>query len=114
MGMVLIYFGIFYSAGIAQWLVWKRMTREVNQHLPESEQYATAMWTFSRKSARAPTNQLKIWQLHRQFFRESYLRLLLLVTLALMILFFALTVFADRQSGTRVLGFAFPSAKALG
>jgi hypothetical protein len=91
---VLFYFGIFYSAGLAQWMVWKRITREVNQHLPDGEQYSTSLWAFQR-SARAPGNQFKIWQLHRRFYRESNLRLLFLATLALMILFFVLTALAD-------------------
>ena len=91
---VLFCFGILYLAGLAQWMVWKRITREVNQHLPDSEQYSTSMWAFQR-SARAPVNQFKIWQLHRQFYRESYLRLLFLATLVVMILFFGLTVLTD-------------------
>jgi hypothetical protein len=94
---ILFYFGIFYSAGLAQWMVWKRITREVNQHLPDSEQYPTSVWAFSRRSARAPINQIKIWRLHRQFFRESYLRLLYLATWVLMILFFVLGLQFDRS-----------------
>jgi hypothetical protein len=94
MGNVLVYFGIFYSAGLAQWMVWKRITQQVNQHLPDGEQYSTSLWAFQR-SARAPVNQFKIWQLHRQFYRESYLRLLFLATLVLMIVFFGLTVLTD-------------------
>jgi hypothetical protein len=97
---VLFYFGIFYSAGLAQWMVWKRITREVNQHLPDSEQYSTSLWAIHR-SARAPTNQFKIWRLHRQFYRESYLRWLFLATLVMMILFFILTVLADRAATRR-------------
>jgi hypothetical protein len=97
---VLFYFGIFYLTGLAQWMLWKRITREVNQHLPDSEQYSTSLWAFQR-SARAPTNQFKIWQLHRQFYGESYLRLLFLAILVLMILFFILTVSADRAARGR-------------
>jgi hypothetical protein len=97
---VLFYFGIFYLTGLAQWMVWKRITREVNQHLPDSEQYSTSLWAFQR-SARAPTNQFKIWRLHRQFYRESYLRWLFLAILVLMILFFILTVLADRAATGR-------------
>jgi hypothetical protein len=87
---ILFYFGIFYSAGLAQWMVWKRITREVNQHLPDCEQFPTSVWAFSPRSARAPINQIKIWRLHRQLFRESYLRLFYLATWVLMILFFVL------------------------
>jgi hypothetical protein len=94
---ILFYFGIFYSAGLAQWMVWKRITTEVNQQLPDSEQYTTAVWAFSPRTARAPINQIKIWRLHRQFFRESYLRLLYLVTWGVMILFFVLVVQFDRS-----------------
>jgi hypothetical protein len=97
---VLFYFGVFYSAGLAQWMVWKRITREVNHRLPDSEQYSTSLWAFQR-SARAPLNQFKIWQLHRQFYRESNLRLLFLAALAVMILFFGLTVLTDVASHRR-------------
>jgi hypothetical protein len=93
----LFYFGIFYSAGLAQWMVWKRITREVNQQLPDSEQYPTSVWSFSPRTARAPINQIKIWRLHRQFFRESYLRSLFLATWVVMILFFVLVVQFDRS-----------------
>jgi hypothetical protein len=93
---ILFYFGIFYSAGLAQWMVWKRITGEVNQQIPDSEQYTISVWSFSPKSARAPINQIRIWRLHRQFFRESYLRFLYLATWALMILFFVLSLQFDR------------------
>lgn len=92
----LFYLGMFYSAILAQWIVWKRIIRGVNLHLPESEQYPTSMWAFSPRSSASPINQFKIWQLHRQFFRESYLRWLYLFTLALMILFLGLCVRFDR------------------
>jgi hypothetical protein len=78
-------------------MVWKQIIREVNRRLPESEQYPTSVRTFSPRSSQSPINQFKIWRLHRQFFRESYLRWLFLAILALMILFFGLTVFADRR-----------------
>ena len=94
---ILFYFGIFYLAGLAQWMVWKRITREVNQHLPDSEQYPTSVLAFSPRSSQSPINQFKIWQLHRQFFRNSYLRWLYLATLALMILFLGLCVQFDRS-----------------
>ena len=94
---ILFYFGILYSAGLAQWMVWKRIAREVNQQLPDSEQFPTSVWAFSRRSARAPINQIKIWRLHRQFFRESYLRSLYLAAWVLMILFFVLCLRFDRS-----------------
>jgi hypothetical protein len=97
---VLFCFAIFYAAGLAQWMVWKRITREVNQHLPDSEQYSTSLWAFQR-SARAPVHQFKIWRLHRQFYRDSNLRLLFLAILVLMIVFFALTVLTDRAATRR-------------
>jgi len=93
---ILFYFGIFYSAGLAQWMVWKRITQQVNQHLPDGEHYSTSLWAFQR-SARAPVNQFKIWQLHRQFFRESYLRMFVIATWVLMILFFGLCLQFDRS-----------------
>jgi hypothetical protein len=40
---ILFYFGVFYLAGLAHWMVLKRITKEVNQHLPDSEQYATSI-----------------------------------------------------------------------
>jgi hypothetical protein len=94
---ILFYFGTFCSAGLAHWMVLKRMAREVNQHLPDSEQFITAVWAFSRRSARAPINEIKIWRLHRQFFRESCLPWLYLATWVLMIVFFVLCVQFDRS-----------------
>lgn len=93
----LFYFGMFYFACLAQWMVLKRMTAEVNQHLPESEQFPTSLWAFSPRTARAPLNQIKIWRLHRQLFRESYLPWLFLCTWALLILFLVLCVQFDRS-----------------
>ncbi len=93
----LFYFGIFYSSCLAQWMVLKRMTTEVNQHLPDGEQFPTSLWTFSPRTARAPINQIRIWRLHRQFFRESHLPWLYLATWVLMILFFVLCVQLDRS-----------------
>src|SRR5277367_3366089 len=95
-----LYFGTFYLTGLAQWMVWKRITTEVNQHLPVSEQYPTSVWSFSARTARAPINQIKIWRLHRRLFRESYLRWLYLATWVLMILFFVLCVQFDRSHST--------------
>ena len=94
---ILFYFGIFYSACLAQWMVLKRMTREVNQRLPDSEQFLTSVWAFSSRTARAPTNQIKIWRLHRQFFPESYLPWLYLASWVLMILVFVFCVQFDRS-----------------
>ncbi len=91
------YFGIFYSAGLAHWMVLKRIAKEVNQHLPDSEQYPTSVWVFSPRSLQSPINEIKLWRLHRQFFRESYLRWLHLATWVLMILFFVLCVQFDRS-----------------
>ena len=51
---ILLYFGIFYSSCLAQWIVLKRMTTEVNQHLPDSEQFPTSVWAlFAEDSSRA-------------------------------------------------------------
>jgi hypothetical protein len=94
---ILFYFGIFYFAGLTQWMVLKRITKEVNQHLPDSERYTTSRWAFSQRSARSPINQIKIWRLHRQFLRESYLPWLYLATWVLMIVFFVLCVQFDRS-----------------
>jgi hypothetical protein len=91
------YFGIFFSAGLAQWIVWKQITGQVNRHLPASEQYKTSAWAFSPMSARAPMNQIKIWRLHRHFFRDSKLRLLFVATLVLMFSFFLLCIQFDRS-----------------
>jgi hypothetical protein len=94
---LLFYFGIFYSAGLGQWMVWRRIVREVNQHLPDAEQYPTSVLAFSPRSSQSPINQFKIWQLHRQFFRKSYLRSLYLTTWVLMIVFLGLCVHFDRS-----------------
>jgi hypothetical protein len=97
----IIYFVIFFLVALAHWIVTKRMTRQVNQHLPESEQYSTAIFPSStlafQRSARSPVYQFRIFQLHRQFFPESSLRWFWFATLILMIIFFALTAIADHQ-----------------
>jgi hypothetical protein len=54
---ILFYFGIFYLAALAQWMVLKRITKEINQLLPDGEQYTTSMWAFSPRSARSPINE---------------------------------------------------------
>lgn len=94
---IIFYFGTFYFAGLAQWMVLKRITNQVNQHLPYSEQYVASIWAFSPRSVRSPINEIKVWRLHRQFFPESYLPWLHLATWALMIVFFVLCVQFDRS-----------------
>ena len=94
---ILFYFGIFYLAGLARWMVLKRIIKEINQHLPDSEQYPTSVWAFSPRSFQSPINEIKIWRLHRQFFRESYLRWLHLASWVLMILFWVLCWQFDRS-----------------
>jgi hypothetical protein len=96
MGLV-IYFGIFYLSGLAQWTVVKRMAREVNRHLPEGDQYVASVWTFSGRSARAPINEINIWRLHRQLYSESYLPWLDLAAWVLMIVFWLLCAQFDRS-----------------
>jgi hypothetical protein len=93
---ILFYFGTFYFAGLAQWMVLKRITNQVNQYLPYNEQYVATMWAFSPRSVRSPINEIKVWRLHRQFFPESYLPWLHLATWVLMIVFFILCVQFDR------------------
>jgi hypothetical protein len=96
MPAVLVYFGIFFSVALVHWRITKRMTKQVNQRLPESERYSTSIFAFQR-SARSPVYQYRIFQLHRYFFPESSLRWSFLATFILMIIFFALTAFADHQ-----------------
>lgn len=71
---LLIYLCVFFSGGLVQTLVWNRITREVNQCLPDDEQYSVSIWSL-RRPARGGFNQLQIWSAHRRFFPESYLRL---------------------------------------
>ncbi len=97
MMQILFYFGIFYVACLVQWMVLKRMTREVNQYLPDGEQFPTSLWAVSPRTVRAPINQIRIWRLHRQFFSESYLPWLYLVTWGVLILFLLLCVQFDRS-----------------
>jgi hypothetical protein len=94
---ILFYFGTIYFAGLAQWMLLKRITRQVNQHLPYSEQYVASIWAFSPRSVRSPINEIKVWRLHRQFFPESYLPWLHLATWVLMIAFIVLCVRFDRS-----------------
>ena len=94
---ILFYFGTFFFAGLAQWSVLKRITNQVNQNLPYSEQYVASIWAFSSRSVRSPINEIKVWRLHRQFFPGSYLPWFHLATWALMIVFFVLCVQFDRS-----------------
>jgi hypothetical protein len=93
----LIYFGIFYSACLAQWIVLKRMITQVNQYLSDGEQFPTSLWAISPRTSRAPINQIRIWRLHRQLFPESYLPWLYLAIWALIILSSLLCVQFDRS-----------------
>jgi len=94
---ILFYFVIFYLAALARWMVLKRIAKDVNQYLPDSEQYPTSLLAFSPRSLQSPINEIKIWRLHRQFFREGYLRWLHLATWVLMIVFFVLCLQSDRS-----------------
>jgi hypothetical protein len=94
---ILFYFGTFYFTGLAQWMVLKRITNQVNQCLPYSEQYVASMWAFSPRSVRSPINEIKVWRLHRQFFPESYLPWLHLATWVLMIVLFILCAQFNRS-----------------
>ncbi len=96
MGIV-FYFGMFYLAGLARWMVLKRIAKDVNQYLPDREQYPTSLLAFSPRSLQSPINEINIRRLHRQFFHESYLRWLHLATWVLMIVFLVLCVQFDRS-----------------
>ena len=43
---ILFYFVIFYLAALARWMVLKRIAKDVNQYLPDSEQYPTSLLAF--------------------------------------------------------------------
>jgi hypothetical protein len=65
---------IFFAGGSVQTFVWNRIAGEVDQHLPENEQYSLSRWSFWR-SAWASFNWFRIWRSHRRLFPDSYLRL---------------------------------------
>ena len=94
---ILLYFGTFFFAGLAQRTILKRITSQVNQHLPFGEQFVASIWAFSPRSVRSPINEIKVWRLHRQFFPESYLPWLHLATWVLMIVLGVLCVQFDRS-----------------
>jgi hypothetical protein len=94
---ILFYFGTFYFAGLAHWMVLKRITSQVNQHLPYGEQYVAKVLAFSPRTVLSPINEIKVWRLHRQFFPESYLPWLHFATVVLMIILFLLCVQFDRS-----------------
>jgi hypothetical protein len=94
---ILFYLGTFYFAGLAHWMVLKRITSQVNQHLPCGEQYVAKVLAFSPRTVLSPINEIKVWRLHRQFFPVSYLPWLQLATVVLMIVFFLLCVQFDRS-----------------
>jgi hypothetical protein len=91
--VLVVYLGVFLSAGLVEWLLWSRIAGEVNLHLPPGEQYSVSIWAL-RRSAHGEFNQFRIWQLHRRLFRKSYLRLVFLSALALTAFwtFFGLTI----------------------
>jgi hypothetical protein len=93
MGILSIYLGMFFSAGLAQTLLWNRITRDVNQRIGDGEKYSTSMWAV-RRSAHGEINQFKIWHLHRRFLPDSYLRLSFSAALVLTIawMFFGLSI----------------------
>lgn len=93
---ILFYLGIFFSATLAQWIVLKRIIREVNQYLPNDEQYPASVLAFSPRSTRSPINQIKVWRLHRQLFPESCLPFLYLAIWVVLILFWGLCLHFDR------------------
>jgi hypothetical protein len=55
-------------------MVWNRITRQVNAHLPEAEQYFLSRWSL-RRSNMGEINMFRIWRTHRHLFLDSYLRL---------------------------------------
>lgn len=79
-----VYLCVFFSGGVVEMLLWNRITRQVNQHLPVEEQYSLSIWAL-RRSARGEFSQFRIWRSHRRFFPDSYLRLSYLTTLILTI-----------------------------
>ena len=93
MGILFVYLGMFFSAGLVQTLIWNRITRDVNRHLADGEQYSSSLWAV-RGSAHGEFNQFKIWHLHRRLFPDSYLRLSFLATLVLTIawMFFGISI----------------------
>ena len=71
---LLVYLCVFFSGGLVEMLLWNRMTRQINQHLPVEEQYSLSIWAL-RRSAHGEFSQFRIWRLHRRLFPTSYLRM---------------------------------------
>jgi hypothetical protein len=84
---LLLYFGLLFFGVLIKTLIWNRVTRQVNQQLPENEQYSLSMWSL-RKSNVGEFNQFRIWRTHRRLFPDSYLRLSYATTLILTLLWF--------------------------
>jgi hypothetical protein len=49
------------------------MMKQTNPHLPEEEQIARSMWSWSRTGFKSG-DQLRLWRMHRRFFPDSLLR----------------------------------------
>ena len=88
-----LYLCILSSVGLIQMFVWNRITRQVNEHLPENEQYSLSIWSL-RRSAKGEINQFRIWRTHRRFFPDSYLPLWYVAALVLTVfwMFFGLSI----------------------
>jgi len=80
--MLSLYLCGFLLGGLAQILIWNRITRQVNGRLPEGDQYSLSMWSL-RRSNRGEINMFKIWRTHGQLFPDSYLRLCYVIALVL-------------------------------
>jgi hypothetical protein len=79
-----VYLCVLFSGGLIEMLVWNRITKQVNQHLPMEQQYSLSIWAL-RRSARGEFNQFRIWRTHRTCFPDSYLRASYLTALILTI-----------------------------
>ena len=87
--MLYLYLCVFVSGGLIQTLVWNRITRQVNERLPNAERYAVWAWSL-RRSNRGEINMYRIWRTHRQLFPDSYLRLWYVTALVLWLLWWLL------------------------
>ena len=67
-----VYFSVLFAGGAVLMFIRNRMVHEVNQRLPDDEQFSLSIWALERSPG---YNHFKIWRTHQQFYRASFLRL---------------------------------------
>lgn len=70
----LIFFGILLLSDVLGLIIRGQIMQEVNQHLPQNEQFSWSTWPPWR-SAWVHGDKFRLWRTHQQFFPTSMLRM---------------------------------------